>query len=114
MLTRSFIQSYLLVTDEKGMDNDKEGLRIINKHHYIQTLEPTEKEKKEIENKRTQFIQNNANISYDDFINQIFDELKVDKKRRSKFISALLNTEFDKFDRQKTIKFIKTNIEFYN
>ncbi|MCT4331136.1 ATP-binding domain-containing protein [Elizabethkingia anophelis] len=114
MLTRSFIQSYLLVNNEKGIDENKEGLKTINKYHYIQTTEPTKSEQKEITNKLTKFIQSNINISYGDFINSIFDELNIDKEIRSKLTNALLNTGFDKFDKDKTIRFIKNNIEFYN
>lgn len=114
MLTRSFIQSYLLVTDTDGLDSNEAGLKIINKENYIETIEPTDKEKKDIESKLTKFIQSNENLSYEDFLNSIFDELKIDKKNRPKFIQALLNTDFDKFDRPKTIKFIKANSEFYN
>jgi len=114
MLTRSFIQSYLLVTDGKGVENNKEGLQIINKNYYIQTTEPSEREKKVIENKLTKFIQRNTTISYNDFIHKIFDDLEIENKSREKLITALLSTDFDKFDRTKTIKFIKTNIEFYS
>lgn len=113
MLTRSFIQSYLLVTDEKGVEKNKEGLEIINKKYYIQTTEPTEPEKLEIENKLTKFIQSNNNVSYEEFINDVFNELDIDNKYRSRLIDALLNTDFDKFDKPMTIKFIKANIEFY-
>ncbi len=114
MLTRSFIQSYLLVTDEKGIDKNKEGLKIINKHYYIQTVEPSTREKKSIQTRLVKFIQSNPNISYDDFIQGIFKELNVDEKHRKKLTSALMGTEFDKFDKQKTVKFIKSNLEFYS
>ncbi len=114
MLTRSFIQSYLLVTEQKGLESNKEGLKIINEHNYIQTIEPTDKEKKEIENKLEKFIQSNANVSFEDFLNEIFNDLKIPIKSRKKLTEALLNTDFDKFDKQKTIKFIKANSEFYN
>lgn len=114
MLTRSFIQSYLLVTEEKGLEANKEGLKIINEHNYVQTIEPNDKEKKEIENKLKKFIQNNTNISFEDFINEIFSDLKIPIMNRKKLTEALLNTDFDKFDKQKTIKFIKANSEFYN
>lgn len=114
MLTRSFIQSYLLATEEKGLETNKEGLKIINEHNYIQTIEPTDKEKKDIENKLKKFIQSNANVSFEEFIKEIFTDLKIPKKSRKKLTEALLNTDFDKFDKQKTIKFIKTNSEFYN
>jgi len=113
MLTRSFIQSYLLVTDNKGIGKNKEGLQLINKKNFIQTLEPTTSEKKEIENKLTKFIQSNENISYEDFINDIFDEMKVEEEFREKFITALMNTKFERFDKPKTKKFIKANMEFY-
>lgn len=113
MLTRSFIQSYLLVTKESGLEPNRNGLKIINENNYIQTVEPSDAEKREIKNKLTKFIQNNPNISYNDFINQIFDELKIDKNSRQKFINALLNTDFDRFDKKKTIKFINANFEFY-
>ncbi|MBS0027087.1 DEAD/DEAH box helicase [Chitinophaga hostae] len=113
MLTRSFIQSYLLVHEEKGIDQNKEGLRIINKYHYIQTIEPNVKEKREIQNKLTKFIQSNTNLSYEDFLTNIFDELNIDKDKRSKLSEALLKTGIDRFDKAKTIKFIRTNLEFY-
>jgi superfamily I DNA and RNA helicase len=114
MLTRSFIQSYLLVTNQKGLENNKEGLRIINEKNYIQTIEPTDKEKKEIENKLKKFIQNNANVSFEEFLNEIFNGLNTPLENRQKLTNALLNADFDKFDKQKTIKFIKANSEFYN
>jgi len=114
MLTRSFIQSYLLITEQKGFENNEEGLKIINEQNYIQTIEPTDKEKKEIENKLKKFIQSNVNVSFEEFINEIFNELKISLANRQKLINALLNTDFDKFDKQKTIKFIKANSEFYN
>jgi superfamily I DNA and RNA helicase len=113
MLTRSFIQSYLLVSEDNWLGSNKDGLRIINKKNYIQTVEPTEKEKREIESKLTKFIQSTANISYEDFIDNIFNELNIEKKYRYKFINALMTTDFEKFDKPKTIKFIKANIEFY-
>lgn len=112
MLTRSFIQSYLLVTNNKGLESNLEGLRIINKERYIKTTEPTEREKKEIESKVLKFNKN-ENISYEDFLSLIFDELKIDMIHRHKFTDALMSTEIERFDRQKTIKFIKANREFY-
>lgn len=113
MLTRSFIQSYLLVTEQKGLENYKEGLKIINENNYIQTIEPTDREKKEIENKLKKFIQSNTNISFEDFIIEIFNDLKIPQKSRQKLTNALLTTDFDKFDKKRTIKFVKANSEFY-
>ena len=112
MLTRSFIQSYLLVTNDKGLESNLEGLKMINKNRYIKTLEPTEAEKKEIKSKVLKFNKN-KNISYDDFINEIFNELKIDKTIRGKLSNAILETGIERFDKSKTVKFIQANKEFY-
>lgn len=112
MLTRSFIQSYLLVTDDQGLDSNLEGLKVINEMGFIKTIEPTEKEKIDIKSSVLQFNKNN-NVSYDDFLNEIFDKLKIDLQHREKFVAALLSTEIDRFDKEKTEKFIKANREFY-
>lgn len=113
MLTRSFIQSYLMVTDNKGLESNLEGLKIINEKRYIKTIEPTEMEKKEIENKVLEFNKNN-NLSYEDFLKAIFDEQKIKPQYREKFISAMLSTDIERFDKEKTIKFIQANKEFYS
>lgn len=112
MLTRSFIQSYLLVTKNDNMLDNLEGLKLINKHRYIKTIEPTPKEQREIERKLLKFNKE-VNISYEDFLNSIFDELQIKVECRPLFSTALLSTGIDKFDKQQTIRFIKANKEFY-
>jgi superfamily I DNA and RNA helicase len=113
MLTRSFIQSYLMVTDDKDLESNLEGLKIINEKRYIKTIEPTDREKKEIQSKVLKFNKINS-LSYDDFLNEIFEELKIDTQFREKFITALLTTDIERFDKEKTVKFIKANKEFYS
>jgi superfamily I DNA and RNA helicase len=112
MLTRSFIQSYLLVTTDKGLENNLEGLKMINENLYIKTTEPTEAEKLEIKSKVLKFNKNES-ISYEDFIGKIYDELKIDKTIREKLSNAILDTDIERFDKEKTIKFIQANKEFY-
>lgn len=112
MLTRSFIQSYLLVTDNQGLQNNLEGLKMINKNLHIKTFEPTEIEKLEIKSKVLEFNENKG-VSYEDFINNIYDELKVEEAIRERLSNAILDTGIEKFDRKKTIKFINANKEFY-
>lgn len=112
MLTRSFIQSYLLVTNDKGLENNLEGLKMINKNRYIKTIEPTEAEKLAIKSKVLKFNKYES-ISYEDFISKIYDELKIDKAIREKLSNAILDTGIEKFDKEQTVKFIKANKEFY-
>jgi len=113
MLTRSFIQSYLLVQNPKGLDIFEKGLEGINKNRAIETIEPTDEEKEEIKNTLVK-LQKDGNISYKDFLEQIFVELKIEKKHREKFEMALLQTDIEKFNKEKTVKFINANKEFYS
>ena len=113
MLTRSFIQSYLLVSNPDKLDIFEKGLKGINKHRVIIATEPSAEEKEEIKNRLVQ-LQENGNISYKDFLEKIFHDLHIDKKHQSKLEKILLETDIDKFDKEKTIKFIQANIEFLN
>lgn len=112
MLTRSFIQSYLMVTNADNLDSNLEGLATINQYGYIKTVEPTDREKKEIQN-RVLKLNESYNQSYEDFISEIFDALNIEHQFRERFITALLTTEIERFDKKKTIKFIKANKEFF-
>jgi superfamily I DNA and RNA helicase len=112
MLTRSFIQSYLLVQSQKGIEVLKEGLEIINKERYIKATEPTLAEKEEIRNTIIKYKEEKS-ISYKEFLSGIFDELKISKRYREKFEKALVQAEIQKFDKEKTSRFIDANREFY-
>lgn len=112
MLTRSFIQSYLLVQRNEGLPILSEGLKTINKDNIIKTIEPLPEEKEAIKNTLVK-LQNKKNISYKDFLNQIFDELKIANEFRTKFEKAITQTDIEKFDRDQTIRFINANKEFY-
>ena len=53
-------------------------------------------------------------LSYKDFLNNIFNELKItDNVVKSSIEDALSKTEIDKFDRDTTVKFIKSVKGFY-
>lgn len=66
MLTRSFIQSYLLVRDFDNIGPQVNGLEIINKDKCIRIQEPSEKEKEEII-KTAVRLREEQPISYKDF-----------------------------------------------
>lgn len=112
MLTRSFIQSYLLVTKDDGLQELINGLGVINDENVIKTIEPLPEEKQEIKNTLVK-LQDRKNISYQEFLNQIFDELEIPNEFRAKFVKALMQAEIEEFDRDMTIKFINANKEFY-
>ena len=112
MLTRSFIQSYLLIQNNKGIDIQKKGLEIINKENYIKAIEPTLSEKEEIKNTLIK-LQEKTNISYKEFLNRVFKKLKINKVCKEKLTKAIIQAEIEEFDEEKTIKFINANKEFY-
>jgi superfamily I DNA and RNA helicase len=112
MLTRSYIQSFLLVSDDTGLDLQKKGLKIINENNCIQTIEPTQKEKEEI-NQTIVKLKEESHISYWDFLTEIFNETKIDSEYRKKFEQQISNTIEDKFDRELIVDFIESNRKFY-
>ncbi|RAJ90072.1 UvrD-like helicase family protein [Larkinella arboricola] len=112
MLTRSFIQSYLLVQNDNHLQVFKAGLEEINKNRCIKTIEPTEDEKLEIKNTLLK-IQEESTVSYKEFLEDIFLKLKIPKKCWKRFEQALVQAEVERFDKVKTEKFIKANKEFY-
>ena len=114
MLTRSFLQSFLLVTDNKKLDIFIHGLNMINKNMYIETSIPTLKEKEEMRQTMLKYLEEENNLSYKDFIDAIFMELDIkDEKLKESLLMALSKTNFDKFDKEKTIEFIKFNKDFF-
>jgi superfamily I DNA and RNA helicase len=113
MLTRSFIQSYLLVQNHDNLEVQEKGLNMINQEKYIASIEPTNKEKEDIKQTLVK-LQENTNLSYKDFLNGIFDELKIKFAVRKKIEKALLETDIEKFDKEQTINFINANKGFYS
>jgi superfamily I DNA and RNA helicase len=111
MLTRSFLKSYLLFIDEYKIKEQENGLEIIQKNNCIQTTEPTDEEKHEI--KRTMIkLKEEKNISFDEFLTQIFNELKIDSKCRKEFLKVLPE-KLRVFEKKPIVEFIKTNQTYY-
>lgn len=112
MLTRSFIQSYLLLNPTKNLEEIEQGLSIINEKKYIKTVEPTEREKEKIQKKLIDF-KKEQNLSYEDFLSTIFNELNIPEKSRKSIEKALNTSSIEKFDKEKTKAFIEANKIFY-
>lgn len=112
MLTRSFIQSYLIFDELVQYKELSEGLKIINKENRIKTTEPTLEEIKRIKSTIIK-VKKEANISYKDLLTQIFDDLNINKKCRAKLEKAISEALVDKFDKDLIIEFINANKKFY-
>ena len=111
MLTRSFLKSYLLYIEDYKIEEQKKGLAIIEKEKCIKTIEPTEQEKEEI--KRTIIkLKEEKNMSFNDFLTEIFNDLKIDSPCRKEIIKVLPE-KLKVFEKEPIIEFINTNKKFY-
>lgn len=111
MLTRSFIQSFLLVADEYHVKQLENGLQIINSDRCIKTIQPTEEERRKIKNTIIKLKQG-YNVSYKEFLTGIFDELRIDSKHRKRFEKIISESLDDKFNRDDVIDVITANKKF--
>ena len=113
MLTRSFIRSYLLVTDDSMLKVFTEGYKYINENRCVRTKIPTEQQKAAIQRQVVE-VKSEQNESYKDIIEGIFEELHIiDPQKRSSLEKALEGASFDKFDKSLVKNFIEANLTFY-
>ena len=111
MLTRSFIQSYLLVTNDDGIKVQKDGLDIINSDRCIQTIEPTPEEKETIRQTVIK-MKEERNISYDEFLKRIFEDLEIPTNCWKKLKKGLMDFEIEEFNEEQTKHYIDQNRNF--
>lgn len=97
MLTRSFLQSYLLVKNNSNLEVLKEWLKIINDEKCIKTIEPTPEELEKIKETIISY-KKTEKLSYRDFIANLISELKIEEEIDVviKFLSGTkYNNSFD-------------------
>ncbi|MFK5976707.1 MAG: ATP-binding domain-containing protein [Sulfurovum sp.] len=111
MLTRSFIQSFLLVEKDINLEVQKEGLEIINNKKYIKTIEPTNIEKEDIKKTIIKFKEK-KNKTYDEFLKPIFDSFKLNINSREKLTRKIANDIKDKFNSEEISEYIKFNKKY--
>ena len=112
MLTRSFLQSYLLVEKYEKIQCQLDGLDIINTQDVIKTKEPSREEKERIQ-KRIVKVKSQSNVSFYDFINDILTREEIEKKYWKKFIQSLPESYKDDFDEDGIVEFINDNKKYY-
>lgn len=114
MLTRSFIKSYLLVTDNTLLNTLMDGYRYINENRCVSTRIPTEAQQAAIQQQIVE-LKPEQTESYQDVLESVFEELHIsDVARKTKMTIALEAASFDKFDRDLVKKFVESNLSFYS
>lgn len=111
MLTRSFIQSFLLVKNDTNLEVQTRGLKTIESENCIKTIEPTHKEKEAIKNTIIT-VKEETNISYKEFLSPIFDSFKLDTKCRKKLMKQIVDNIEDKFNTEEVTEYIKFNKKY--
>jgi len=111
MLTRSFIQSFLLVKNDENIEVQKSGLAIIESKNCIKTIEPTDQAKEAIKNTIIR-VKEATNISYKEFISPIFDKFKLDTKCRDKLTKQIVDNLEDKFNKDEVTEYIEFNKKY--
>jgi len=114
MLTRSFIQSYLLIKESDNIHRIQTGLNEINLNKHIKTTKPTEEELKTIKETIIQY-NSKSNKSWKDFLQDIFEECKVEKFENKKILEDMINQNPSlkmNFDREKLTDFVYKTQDF--
>lgn len=109
MLTRSFLRTYLLISkDSNGelADQIEEGLRNIQVDGVLRVIPPSEEEKRKIV---TSFKYDKENISFYDFVTNIFDDLDVENEYRTKLFNIIKDTAGESFDYDRVFEIAEFN-----
>ena len=113
MLTRSFIKSYLLVSQNDMLDILKEGIQYINSNNSIRTHIPVGKQLDNI-NKNILEIKSDQAESYQDVLDSVFSELMINNiQTKENLRKALDVSTIDKFNKDMVKKFIQANLSYY-
>ncbi len=110
-LTRSFIKTYLLLSETSNrslIDQLESGLNELNETGQMNVVAPTEEEKKSI---KTTIVSVDNNKSWYDFIYELFDELKILPLFRSTLYDSLKHIIGDNFDPDTAKETIMFNYE---
>lgn len=97
-LTRSFIRSYLITSNENSHDLIRvvtNGLEVISRTGAIAAIEPTPEEKERI---KTTIRQKKSRLSFYDATQSLFDKMKIDVRERDKLSKILNEALEDDFD----------------
>lgn len=111
MLTRSFIKSYLLVSQDTNFELLKKlesGLSSINKTGEMKVSVPNQLEQDQI---KTTFLLKNQGLSFEDYVFNIFDDLNIEFEYRSKLYSVVQNLFNNNFDEPKIRKTVVANYD---
>ncbi len=112
LLTRSFIQSFLIVSDSSQKVLDiASGLDIINRKGYMEIKEPSEEEKVAI---NTNIDYTEQNLSAFEIAEVIFDDLGLNPMTRESMLGLIKSMPPDKITHEKVKDLVVSTLEKMN
>lgn len=114
MITRSMMQTYLLIEDTEKCNVFKNGFECINSSGYIETTIPTEDNMNKIQ-QRVQLFNERLRDSWQTVMDELCDEYQLARKHRKLLAELLANTP-KKFDNKEQIKDLirKTILDYFD
>lgn len=112
LLTRSFIKSYLVVSDlanENKMRELADGLSFINREGYMKLEKPSPEDNLQVNN--TKIKQKERKRTLEEMTVEIFNEWEVDQEVRRAILS-LMHKSKKKFETERSVReFVEYNLE---
>jgi superfamily I DNA and RNA helicase len=108
-IIRSFLKSFLVLSEEKNasiLTDISRGLKGINERGCIEVQPPTDEEKERIS---TTIKHSNANESFYDFVQKIFDEIGVLPLFRTRLLDIVKQIVGEDFDRDNVMQVAEFN-----
>lgn len=112
MLTRSFLKTYLLTSQDSNVgliEKIESGLNTILSNNHIKVTAPDKEEEKLI---RTKITYEKENISHFDFMQNIFDDIGVESSCRDELYAAIQKIAGESFEYERMRELAEMNYSF--
>ena len=114
MLTRSFITSYFIVPNERQEEvaEIQRGVDFVDKNGYLHIVEPNPKQRTKLKNA----IINRSNVfkSQHDMVEEIMDNLNIEKIYRGNLHSIIKTAYKEELDRDRLYEIVRINYNLMN
>lgn len=114
MLTRSFITSYFIMPDQRQeeVSEIQRGVDFVDKNGYLHILEPNQNQKTRLKNA----IINRSNVfkSQHDMVEEIMDNLNIEKAYRGNLHNIIKTAYKDELDRDRLYEIVRINYNLMN
>lgn len=114
MLTRSFITSYFILPNDNQEDIKKmeRGVDFVSRNGYLRVREPDSVQKRKLKN--AVISKNNIHRSQQEIVNEIMDEINVEKTYRNRIHTVIKSAYEEELDYDRLFEIIRMNYNLMN